>query len=286
VEDARKKTVHVQLIHVNKSSCINSIAGVANMEFKCERCNRHHDYKTEFKLKRHENTPSHKRKFDPEFAATEEAEKATKKLTRDEKETGRKAGGKETSRKAGDKEKGRLAARDQSNNNSKRKRSKAEQAEKQRALQKIQYRKQTEKDPAPWVTGDGTEEDALKALVRYHGSTSVAMLLHTDNERIKSNIRKFVRVSPEVKAKIRKVWQEGEMSTKRAHLSCATCGIRDHGNYAEIDVAALPDFFKFGEKDQAMYDVLKGVCFANFVFSIIALTGSQVVLHSWASLAF
>ena len=97
-------------------------------------------------------------------------------------------------------------------------------------MQQIQYRKQTEKDPAPWVTGDGTEEDALKALVRYHGSTSVAMLLHTDNERIKSNIRKFVHVSPEVKAKIRKTWQEGEMATNRAHYSCATCGIRDHGN--------------------------------------------------------
>ena len=72
----------------------------------------------------------------------------------------------------------------------------------------------------------------------------VAMLLHTDNERIKSNIRKFVRVSPEVKATIRKTWQEGKMATSRAYYSCATCGIRDHGNYAQIDVAALPDFFK------------------------------------------
>ena len=106
----------------------------------------------------------------------------------------------------------------------------------------------------------------MKALVRYHGSTSVAMLLHTDNERIKSNIRKFVRVSPEVQAKIRKAWQEGEMATNRAHLSCATCGIRDHGNYAQIDVAALPDFFKFVEKDQAMYDVLKGVLCTLLIF--------------------
>ena len=62
----------------------------------------------------------------------------------------------------------------------KRKRSKADKDAKQRALSIIQYRKQTER-----------EEDALKALVRYHGSTNVAMLLHTDNERIKSNIRKF-----------------------------------------------------------------------------------------------
>ncbi len=99
----------------------------------------------------------------------------------------------------------------------------------------------------------------MKALVRYHGSTSAAMLLHTDNERTKSNLRKFVRGSPEVKARIRKTWQEGEMATNRAHYYCATCGIRDHGNYAQIDVAALLDFFKFREKDQAMFDVLKGV---------------------------
>ncbi len=126
-------------------------------------------------------------------------------------------------------------------------------------MSKIQYRKQTDGDPAPWVIGNGTEEGTLKALVRYHGSTSVAMLLHTDNKRIKSNINKFVRGSPEVKANIQKAWQEGEMATNRAYFSCATCGVRDQGSYAKIDVAALPDFFKFREKDQAMYDVLKGV---------------------------
>ena len=59
-------------------------------------------------------------------------------------------------------------------------------------------------------------------------------------------IRKFVRVSPEVKATIRKTWQEGKMATSRAYYSCATCGIRDHGNYAQIDVATLPDFLHDG----------------------------------------
>ena len=29
------------------------------------------------------------------------------------------------------------------------------------------------------------------------------------------------------------------MATSRAYYSCATYGIRDHGNYAQIDVAAL-----------------------------------------------
>ena len=105
--------------------------------------------------------------------------------------------------------------------------------------------------------GDGTEEDALKALVRYHGSKNVAMLLHTDNERIKSNIRKFVRVSPEVKARIRKTWQKGKMATSRAYYSCATCGISDHGNYAQIDVAALPDFLHDGSTDVSGYDYLQ-----------------------------
>ncbi len=49
------------------------------MEFRCERCNPDHDFKTEYKLKRHKDTLSHKRKVDPEFAAAEEAEKAAKK---------------------------------------------------------------------------------------------------------------------------------------------------------------------------------------------------------------
>ena len=50
-----------------------------NMEFKCERCNPDHDYKTNAQMKQHMNSASHKRKFDPEFAAAEQAEKAAKK---------------------------------------------------------------------------------------------------------------------------------------------------------------------------------------------------------------
>ena len=42
------------------------------------------------------------------------------------------------------------------------------------------------------------------------------------------------------------------------YLACSSCGIRKHGNYDEIDVATLPDFFKFKAKDQVMFDVLKG----------------------------
>jgi hypothetical protein len=138
------------------------------MEFKCERCKPGHDFKNKHYLKQHHQSASHKRKFDTEFAAAEEAEKVRKKAAR---------GGKETARKAGDKEKARLANRGQRDDNTKRKRSKAEKDERQRAFSKIQYRKQTDGDPAPWITGNGTEEDALKALVRYHGSTSVACLI-------------------------------------------------------------------------------------------------------------
>ena len=82
-----------------------------------------------------------------------------------------------------------------------------------------------------------------------HCNVTLLANRYTDNERIKSNIRKFVRVSPEVKATIRKTWQEGKMATSRAYYSCATCGIRDHGNYAQIDVAALPDFLHDGSTD-------------------------------------
>ena len=48
------------------------------------------------------------------------------------------------------------------------------------------------------------------------------------------------------------------MALNAPYLSCASCGIRNHGNYAEIDVTTLPDFFKFNAKHQAMFDVLKG----------------------------
>ena len=78
-------------------------------EFKCERCKPGHDFKSKQNLKQHHQSASHKRKFDPEFAAAEELEKATKKATRGGKETARKAGGKETARKAGGKETARKA---------------------------------------------------------------------------------------------------------------------------------------------------------------------------------
>ena len=135
-------------------------------------------------MKQHHQSSSHKRKFDPEFAAAEQAEKATKKAANQAAR-----GEKEAARKADDKEKFRKAARDQRENNIKRKRSKADTAAQQRKSSIVQYRKQTDGDPAPWIKGDGTEEDALKASVRYHGSTSVAMLLHTDDDRIRSNIK-------------------------------------------------------------------------------------------------
>ena len=197
------------------------------MEFKCERCNPTHDYKTAKKLSRHENTPSHKRKFDPNCTGVEEVEKAAAKKIRNEKqiaikagvkETERKAGAKETERKAGAKETARLAARNQGTANANRDQSKAHQQLAQKKISRAQHKKSTEKDPAPWIIGTGTEEDALKALVRYHGSTNVAMLLHTDDIRMKKNINKFVHVSPEAKAAIRKTWQEGEMAISRAHF--------------------------------------------------------------------
>ena len=60
-------------------------------------------------------------------------------------------------------------------------------AEKQLASGKNQnrlYAKLNEKNTTPPITETGTEEDVLSALVRYHGSTSAAMLLHDDDEKI------------------------------------------------------------------------------------------------------
>ena len=84
------------------------------------------------------------------------------------------------------------------------------------------------------------------------------MLLHDDDEKIKSNIEKFIDVSPEEEKDIRKAWQESRMASNRQFKSCASCGIRDHGNYGEVNVAALTYFFKFKPDDQARFDVLKG----------------------------
>jgi hypothetical protein len=203
-------------------------------EFFCSVCGNDHDFKTLQNLNKHEKTQSHKRKLDPEFAAAEEVEKVTKKAARDLKETDRLR----TRRKC-----------------------RRTEAEKQSASLKNQETlraKLAKMNKAPPIIETGTEEDVLSALVRYHGSTSAAMLLHDDDEKIKSNIKKFINVSSEAKSEIRKAWQKSEMALNTPYLSCASCGIRNHGNYAEIEVATLPDFFKFKAKHQFMYDILKG----------------------------
>ncbi len=66
----------------------------------------------------------------------------------------------------------------------------------------------------PPIIATGTDGDVLKALVRYHGSSGAAMLLH-DDERIKSSIEKFIRVSPEAKKDIRKAWHESIIASNR-----------------------------------------------------------------------
>ena len=151
-----------------------------------------------------------------------------------------------------------MGDRDKRELNARRKRSKADKQSASRKNQERLYAHFVERNKASPREETGTEEDVLGALVRYHGSTNAAMLLHDEDEKIKSNIEKFINVSPEAKSEIRKAWQESKMALNAPYLSCASCGIRNHGNYAEIDVATLPDFFKFKAKDQAMFDVLKG----------------------------
>ena len=151
----------------------------AENEFFCSICGNGHDYKTLQNLNKHENAASHKRKIDPEFAAAEEAAKAAKKAATDKRETARKT---------------------------KCRRSNAVKQARANDLQNALWAKIQKQNKAPPITETGTEEDVLSALVRYHGSTSASMFLHDDDEKIKSNIEKFINVSPEAKSEIRKAW--------------------------------------------------------------------------------
>jgi hypothetical protein len=186
-------------------------------------------------LNQHRLTPKHRSLTDPEFAKTEAAEKADVKCKRKrEKES---------------------KAVQQGNA---RKRRRLEVARKRndecnRCKDVIAGRE------ADFIVGDGTEEDAKKALERYHGSSSAAMLVDIDDdERTLDKIQKFIHVSRERKAAIRKSWEEGEMSDNKPLPVCASCGMRDHGEYAEEEVANLPFFFEFKKKDQDRFDILKG----------------------------
>lgn len=219
-------------------------------KFLCRACGDGRDYQTNWRLKVHEETARHKRSLDADFSAAEGAEEVATKKARDEKERARERDAKE---------KARLANRDQREANRRRDRSAAEKQASGNKAQKAFHKKVAEmgKDVPP-IVGTGTEDDALKALVRYHGSTGAAMLLHDDDERIKNNIRKFVMVSPEAKKEIRKAWEGSRMALNTPLASCASCGIRDRGNYVEVDVAVLPGLFKFKRKDHAKFKVLEG----------------------------
>ena len=216
----------------------------------CGLCNTGHNFKTVQALNKHNKSASHKKRLDPEFAAAEEAAKKAKQENYGEKETARKA--------ARDQSKAHKAALKRQHTNT------------LYEKKKILHVERNKKDPAPWIIGDGTEEDTSNALTRYHGSTASAMLLHGDDEHIKGNIKKFIDVSPEAKAEIRKAWQEGVMATNAPFFSCGACGIRGHGNYAEQKIEELSAFFKFQSKDQAVFDKLRGEIF-NIVFSCIFL---------------
>ena len=136
-------------------------AKIGAVEVLCELCNTGHNYKSQQALNQHNKSALHKKRLNPELAAADEATKRAKQEVYREKQTAIKAGEKETAR---------LAARDQS---------KANKAALQRLRSKALYEKQkaarvekNNKDPVPWIIGDGTEKDVEDALVRYHGSTA------------------------------------------------------------------------------------------------------------------
>jgi hypothetical protein len=191
-------------------------------------------FKNAQSLKRHKESPSHRRLTDPEFAKTEAANKAEVKCKR-KREKDSKAVQQADARK-------RLRL------------SKQREEELDRFAEHVAGRE------AAFIVGDGTEEDAKKALERYHGSSSVAMLLDIDDDkRTLEKIQKFIYVSKDRKSEIRKLWEEGEMSDNKPLLVCASCGMRDHGEYAEEEVANLPIFFEFKKNDHDRFDILKGL---------------------------
>jgi hypothetical protein len=194
-----------------------------------------HDFANSNNLNQHRLRDRHKRLTDPEFAKTEAAKKAEVKCKRKREKD--------------------------SNAVQKRKALKRQREDyaRKRREEFIRNAKVSNDREADFIVGDGTEEDAKKALERYHGSSSAAMLLDLDdNERTLEKIQKFIHVSKERKAEIRKLWEEGEMSDNKPLLVCASCGMRDHGEYAEEEVAKLPFFFEFKENDHARLDILKG----------------------------
>ena len=194
-----------------------------------------HDYRTAKRLSIHRLTDKHKGLTDPEFAKTEAAKKAEVKCKRKREKDS------EAVQQANARKRLRLSKL------------------KDREEEFLRNAKVSNDREADFIVGDGTEEDAKKALERYHGSSSAAMLLDLDdNERTLEKIQKFIHVSKERKAEIRKLWKEGEMSDNKPLLVCASCGMRDHGEYAEEEVAKLPFFFEFKENDHARLDILKG----------------------------
>jgi hypothetical protein len=214
-------------------------------------------FATAYSLNKHTKSAAHRRLTDPEFAKTEAAEKADVKCKR-KREKDSKAVQQADARK-------RL------------------RLSKQRLEELDRFAEHVAGREADFIVGDGTEEDAKKALERYHGSSSAAMLLDIDDDkRTLEKIQKFIYVSKDRKAEIRKLWEEGEMSDNKPLLVCASCGMRDHGEYAEEEVANLPIFFEFKKNDHDRFDILKGLLeyLKDVIFQILIIFLSQVASSS------
>ena len=72
------------------------------------------------------------------------------------------------------------------------------------------------------------------------------------------------------------------MSDNKPLLVCATYGMRDHGGYAEEEVANLPIFFEFKKNDHDRFDILKGLLeyLKDVIFQILIIFLSQVASSS------
>jgi hypothetical protein len=148
--------------------------------FWCGVCGDGHDFGTIQNLQLHVKTPEHERAAAEVAAeAAEEAENVASKRAQDETEK---------ARKRDEKEKARMANREQREANQRRDRREGQKQVRANSIQRKFHAKVVamQKDVPP-IGSPGTTEDGEKALGRYHGSTASAMLLNSDEERVKSN---------------------------------------------------------------------------------------------------
>jgi len=235
-------------------SRVDAAAGKAasSSEHHCDVCNA--SFKSNIALKRHEQTMKHQDNVDPEGAeprkkakvveaqaklATPEGKaaaekKAAGKLAQAQKKAADKAAQAATpeGKAAAEKKASDKALKSTERNQSRDRRGAGQKAKHLEAVfrqyerRKLTLQAHRDSVPAPYELGNGTVEDAKKALVRYYASTNIPMLLESEPEAIVRNIERFCNVTSETKQQMRDQW-DADMNVGAPLNSCSTCGVRD-----------------------------------------------------------